>query len=172
MRFIVAIGTLLLSVSASFGQNQEQKLIDRLLRPNMTMKNPAQDKKFSEGTVASFNKPARTQSFYAPDKKIPKAYPEERVFTPRQFAARHFRGGDSAANVAARTQLTKTDTMIAAAPAAGVKVAPEIAQTTAATREFSGSRPFLVQGKSQKALHSQDRPLTIEQVRELLNKSK
>ena len=32
--------------------------------------------------------------------------------------------------------------------------------------------PFLGQGKSQKALHAQDRPLTIDEVRELLNKNK
>jgi len=37
---------------------------------------------------------------------------------------------------------------------------------------FAGSRRFLVQGKSQKALNARDTPLTIEQVRELLNKNK
>ena len=38
--------------------------------------------------------------------------------------------------------------------------------------EFSGTRPFLVRGKSQKALSQQDRPLSIDEVRELLNKNK
>jgi hypothetical protein len=37
---------------------------------------------------------------------------------------------------------------------------------------FSGNRPFLDKGKSQKALSQHDTPLTIEQVRELLNKNK
>ena len=41
-----------------------------------------------------------------------------------------------------------------------------------ATRDFAGNRPFLGQGKSQKALHAQERPLTIDEVRELLNKNK
>jgi hypothetical protein len=41
-----------------------------------------------------------------------------------------------------------------------------------ATGDFAGNRPFLGQGKSQKALHAQDRPLTIDEVRELLNKNK
>jgi hypothetical protein len=41
-----------------------------------------------------------------------------------------------------------------------------------ATRDFASSRTFLDQGKSQKALSQQDKPLTIEQVRELLNKNK
>jgi hypothetical protein len=39
-------------------------------------------------------------------------------------------------------------------------------------RIFAGNRPFLDQGKSQKALSRQNPPLTIEQVRELLNKNK
>ena len=172
MRFIVAIGTLLFSVTAGFGQNQEQKLIDRLLRPNMSMKNAAQDKKFGNATVAAFGKTAPTRTFHSTDKTVSKPYVEERIFTPRQFAARHFRVGDSPANIATRSQLTRSDTMVPTAPAPGVRVAPEAAQTTAATRDFSGNRPFLVQGKSQKALHAHDRPLTIEQVRELLNKSK
>jgi len=57
------------------------------------------------------------------------------------------------------------------AATAGTRVAPE-SNATVPTLAYSGNRPFLDQGKSQKALHAQDRPLTIEQVRELLNKSK
>jgi hypothetical protein len=52
-------------------------------------------------------------------------------------------------------------------------VAPE--STTSRTtpiRDYAGIRPFLDQGKSQKSLSAQNKQLTIEQVRELLNKSK
>lgn len=38
--------------------------------------------------------------------------------------------------------------------------------------DFAGNRPFSGQGKSQKALSARKSPLTIEQVRELLNKNK
>jgi hypothetical protein len=41
-----------------------------------------------------------------------------------------------------------------------------------ATRDFAGNRPFLAQGKSQKSLHAHDQPLTIDEVRQLLNKNK
>ena len=41
-----------------------------------------------------------------------------------------------------------------------------------ATGNFTNSRAFLDKGKSQKALSQQSKPLTIEQVRELLNKNK
>jgi len=37
---------------------------------------------------------------------------------------------------------------------------------------FAGNRPFLGQGKSQKGLNARKKPLTIEQVRELLNKNR
>jgi hypothetical protein len=40
------------------------------------------------------------------------------------------------------------------------------------TNDFAGNRPFLEQGKSQKALSQQKPSLTIEEVRELLNKNK
>jgi len=172
VRITVAIAALLASVYPAIAQNQEPKLIDRLLRPSLSMKNPAQDKKFTNTSAAVFDKAAPSRSFYAPEKNVSKVYGDERVFTAQQFTARHFRGGDSAANVATRSQLTKNDTMVPTGPAPGVGVAPQTIQTTAATREFSGIRPFLVEGKSQKALHAHDRPMTIEEVRELLNKSK
>src|SRR3954467_15216886 len=134
---IIAIAALFTAVYPAIAQNQEQKLIDRLLRPSVSMKNSAQDKKFTNTTAAMFEKPARTRSFYSPDKRIPKAYPDERTLTPQQFAARHFRGGDSAANVATRSQLTKNDAVVPTGPAPAVRVAPESIRTAAATREFS-----------------------------------
>ena len=96
------------------------------------------------------------------------------MFTPRQFAARHFRAGDSTANISPRSQLKNSDTVIATpAVSAGTQVAPEsTTSTTTPVREYAGNRPFLGQGKSQKSLSAQNPPLTIEQVRELLNKSK
>ncbi len=169
---IVAIGTLFIGISAAFAQDQERKLIDRVLKPDTSLENSAQNKKFTGGSSASFDKSVRTRSYYSPAKTVPKAFPDERVFTPRQFAARHFRAGDSAANISARSQLTKTDTVIPPTTAtAGTRVAPESSVTTP-VREFAGNRPFLDRGKSQKSLQAQNKPLTIEQVRELLNKSK
>ena len=171
---IVAIGILFIGISNALAQEQERKLIDRVLKPNTTLENSAQNKKFSNTRSASFDKPVSLRPFYSPKKTVPKTFPEERAFEPRQFAARHFRAGDSAANLSSRSQLKNGDTMIAVpAASAGTRVAPE--STTAATtpvREYAGNRPFLEQGKSQKSLSAQNKPLTIEQVRELLNKSK
>ncbi len=45
-------------------------------------------------------------------------------------------------------------------------------ERSAPGREFAGNRPFLDEGKSQKSLNHQEAPMTIDQVRELLNKNK
>ena len=169
---IVAIGILLAGISSALAQDQERKLIDRILKPNTTLANSAQNKKFTGAHVAAIDKPVSLRSFYSPKKTAPKTFPDDRAFTPRQFAARHFRAGDSTANISPRAQLKNSDTLVAT-PAAttGTQVATE-STTTTPVREYAGARPFLDKGKSQKSLSVQNKPMTIEQVRELLNKSK
>jgi hypothetical protein len=173
VRTIVAIGILFIGVTTVPAQEQERKLIDRILKPNTSLANPAQDKSFANTRPASFDKPVSLRSYYSPDKTVSKTFPEERAYTPRQFAARHFRAGDSTAHISPRFQLKNADTMIATpAATAGTRVAPETTAATPTVREYAGNRPFLDKGKSQKSLSAQSKPLTIEQVRELLNKSK
>ena len=171
---VVVIGTLFIGVTTTLAQEQERKLIDRILKPNTALVNPAQGKTFADTHPASFDKPVSLRSFYSPNTTTPKTFPEEREFTPRQFAARHFRAGDATANISPRTQLKNADTMIATPAAiAGTRVAAEnTTSRTTPVRDYAGTRPFLDQGKSQKALSAQNKQLTIEQVRELLNKSK
>ena len=162
---------LLAGISATSAQEQEGKLVDRILKPNMSLVNSAQNKQFGAAGT-SVAKRAPSKSFYTPDKSLAKSFAAERAFSPRQFAARHFRAGDTTANISARSQLTKTDTVYVASAAYGTRVAPENGSSLAVTPFAGSSRPFLGRGKSQKALSARDTPLTIEQVRELLNKSK
>ena len=170
---IVAIGMLFVGLLTARAQEQERGLMDRLLKPDTSLANPAQNKKFTGERATSFDKPARAQSFYTARKPVTKTFAEsDRALTPRQFAARHFRAGDSAAYIASRSQPTKNDTVIPTATATeGTRVAPEATQT-ATTHQYASNRPVLDKGKSAKALRAQNKPLTIEQVRELLNKSK
>jgi hypothetical protein len=169
---IVVIGILFVGLPAVFAQEQERKLVDRILKPDTSLANSAQNKKFTGARVAAIDKRVSLRPYYSPKKTEPKTFTDDRVYTPRQFAARHFRAGDSTANISPRFQLKNSDTMIATSAAtAGTQVAPE-SNTTTATREYAGTRPFLDKGKSQKSLQAQNQPLTIEQVRELLNKSK
>ncbi|HEV2803585.1 MAG TPA: hypothetical protein VGW57_01515 [Chthoniobacterales bacterium] len=166
------IGTLFIGLSTGFAQQQERRLAERLLNPDTSLSNPAQNRKFPDKQAAPFDKPARTANFFPAQKSIAKSFPEERAFTAQQFAARHFRAADSAAYISSRSRSPKYDALIATPTAtAGTLVAPQSSQT-APVRDYAGSRPFLEQGKSQQSLRALDKPLTIEQVRELLNKSK
>jgi hypothetical protein len=167
---IFASIVLLAGVSATSAQEQEGKLVDRILKPNMSLVNSAQNKQFG-ATGTCVTKRAPSKSFYTPDKSLAKPFSAEHAFSPRQFAARHFRAGDTTANVSARSQLTKTDIVYVASAAYGTRLAPENGRRLAVA-PFAGNRPFLGRGKSQKALSARDTPLTIEQVRELLNKNR
>ena len=55
--------------------------------------------------------------------------------------------------------------------ARGVRDAPQSGKKSA-SRAYAGNRPFLIEGTNQKSLNRKSEPLTIEQVRELLNKNK
>ena len=170
VRMFLTFTTLLSLVATTPGQEQERKLVDRLLRPNMSLVNSSQDKQFAATNVTLEKRPA-TRNFCAPEKWAVKSFTGERALSPQQFAVRHFRTEDLSANISTRSQLTKTDSVYVVPSAQAVRAAPENDRTVA-TASFPGNRPFLGQGKSQKALSAHDRPLTIEQVRELLNKSK
>jgi hypothetical protein len=171
VRMFVAFLTLFIGVFPIFAQEQESKLVNRLLKPNTSLANSAQNKKFVATGVNSFEKRIPARAFYSQERTLTKTFSGEQTFTPRQFAARHFRAGDSSANLATRSQLTKNDKIISTPPTPGTRVAPESAASSP-VREFAGNRPFLDRGKSEKALAAHHTPLTIEQVRELLNKSK
>jgi hypothetical protein len=172
VRIVFAIATVSLAAASAFAQEQEAKLVDRLLRPNLALENSAQNKTFANNRTTVLDKPARTQNFPVVQTGATKPWTGDRALSPQQFTTRHFRAGDSAANISARSQLTKSDAVIATPAAlAGTRVAPESSEITP-VREYAGVRPFLGKGKSQRALQAQNKPLTIEQVRELLNKSK
>jgi hypothetical protein len=170
VRTTVALLALLAAVSPVPAQEQEGKLIDRVLKPNMSLANPAQNKQFiANGTV--IDKRAPSKNFYAPEKANPRAFITDRVITPTEFASRHFRTGESTALVVSRSPITKADAVYSTNAAPDIRVASG-SSSTVRSSTFAGNRPFLDQGKSQKALAAHNRPLTIEQVRELLNKNK
>jgi len=161
-----ALFTFAFLVFATVGhaQEQERKLVDRLLNPNTTLSNPDQNKKFNGGTEAP-TRSASTKAFYVSEKKLTKSFLADRQAPTSTFSTRNY--------------TTKSATVPASPPVKGfeTKKARDVSTNkystkNYATRDFAGNRPFLEQGKSQKALHAQDRPLTIDEVRELLNKNK
>jgi len=167
---IVASLTLLASIVAISAQEQESKLVDRILKPNMSLVNSAQNKQFrTAGASVAKRVPAR--SFDPANKTLAKPFAGERAFSAPRLTARPFQAGDVAANTSTRSAPPKTEIVYIASAADSTRVAPENGNSLVET-PFPGSRPFLGRGKSQKALSARDTPLTIEQVRELLNKNK
>ena len=150
--------------SAGYAQEQERKLVDRLLTPDTKLSNPDQNKKFNGGTEAA-TRSASTKTFYVSEKKLTRNFVADRQARTSSFSTRGYS--------------TKSATVPTSPPMKGfeTKKARNVSTNAYpakkyATRDFAGNRPFLGQGKSQKALHAQDRPLTIDEVRELLNKNK
>jgi hypothetical protein len=157
-------------VATIYSQEQEAKLVDRLLRPNMSLVNSAQDKQFAAaGTLATRKVPVR--SFWTRSRPVDKSFATGNASSPGQLAARRYGAQDETANISTRSQPAKTDVVFVASAAQGSRVAPETGRNLT-TAPFPGNRQFSGEGKSQKALSARDTPLTIEQVRELLNKNK
>lgn len=144
--------------------------MDRLLRPDMNLKNDAQNKKFiADGT--SINKRATVGTFYVQKKSNRKSFSATRQFSTDQFGSQPFRSGRTAFKTSSQQAMETSRSAYANQTARGVRDAPQ-SESKVAVVAYAGDRPFLDEGKSQKSLNRQNAPLTIEQVRELLNKNK
>jgi hypothetical protein len=171
VRKSVGAGLLVLAaLSCVRGQDQERKLMDRLLKPDMTLQNDAQHKKFvAEGT--SIHKRATVGTFYVQKKSNQKSFSGTGQFSTQEFNSQSFHSKHSAFNLPSQQAAGNSRPAYANQTARGVRDAPQSGKKVA-TRAYAENRPFLDQGKSQKSLNQQNASLTIEQVRELLNKNK
>jgi hypothetical protein len=146
-------------------------LVDRLLKPDMTLQNHAQNKKFTGDGSASINKRANVGAFFVHPKPHSKAFSGTEDFSTTQFYSQTYRGGRTAYEVSSKQTLPNSRSAFANQTARGVRDAPQSGKKVA-SRAYAGNRLFLDEGKSQKSLNRQNAPLTVEQVRELLNKNK
>lgn len=162
---------MLLPCCCLFAQEQERKLIDRIMEPNMSLENDAQNKKFTADKT-SVHKRANVQTFYLQQKSPGKRFSGTRDFSSKQFDARNFNQGDDAT---ARDLARKKSTASAyseATKTAEAKAAVSDGNKSQPPRTYAGNRPYLEKGKSQKSLNRKNKPMTIDEVRELLNKNK
>jgi hypothetical protein len=153
------------------GQEQERKLVDRLLKPDMRLQNDAQSKKFTGDGSASINKRATLGSFYIHQQTRSKNFSGTRDFATSRFYSQTYHGERGAYEVSSRQAMANSQFAHANQTASGIRNAPESGKKVA-SRAYPGNRPFLDEGKSQKSLNQRNAPLTIDQVRELLNKNK
>jgi hypothetical protein len=172
VRKAVGISVLLLTaLSCARGQDQERKLVDRLLRPNMELQNDAQNKKFIGDRTSSMTKRADVGTFSVQKKSNSKSFLGIGNFFTRRFNSRHFHSGRSEFATSSQQAIGNSQFANTNQSPRGVRDAPQSGKKVS-SRAYADNRPFLDQGKSQKSLNQQNAPLTIEQVRELLNKNK
>jgi hypothetical protein len=169
VRELLALCLLVFFVSSSRAQEQERKLVDRLLKPDMSLASAEQNKKFVGGKTL-VDKHAPVSAFYLQKKSNEKNFADTRAFSTQSFSGKTSSPAQNkSANTSSRMALSNS-----AYPVSSPKKFNSVrdADKKRSTKDFAGNRPFLDQGKSQKSLSRQNTPLTIEQVRELLNKNK
>lgn len=149
-------------------QEQESQLANRLLKPDMSLQSTEQNKKFVADKVG-VNKQASVGTFYLQQKSNSKTFPETRDFSTRQINAPSYqtaRAGDAVPGANAKAQ-----TPTYATSAAPYSVESRDSHKKVDAGAYAGNRSFVEKGKSQKSLDRKNPPMTIDQVRDLLNKN-
>ncbi|MDQ3545269.1 MAG: hypothetical protein M3429_01930 [Verrucomicrobiota bacterium] len=169
MRVFLSLLCLTICAVSVRAQEQENKLVDRLLKPDMTLANSAQHKQFNGTGTTPVDKKFEAKSFYAGNEKTTKSFSGEKDFSAKGFQTGKFGRAEKGANAEgeptyARTKFATGESSLVRSAAGSDKVMP--------TRASAESRPFLAKGTRQEILNQQNQPLTIDQIRELLNKSK
>jgi len=159
-------------LSQAGAQVQERKLEERLTRPDMTLSNAAQNKSFDA---------AKSFENSTGNRVLTKEFFFTRWFRPKEFQTKEFNSKSYAAadrKLPVSDARTKAETRDAVkryeTKAAPVNDARE-SNKSFATSEYASAREFRGKGKSQKLLdqeYANREPMSIDQVRELLNKNK
>jgi len=152
-------------------QEQERKLADRLLRPNMALVNSAQDKTFAGAIVTPLNKQFVGKSFSHVDERTFKSFSSEKHFSAKRLEMEKFTRTEQTPKTQANTEMAYANAEFVGRKSAVVQTASDEGKR-AKTQDYADSRPFLAQGTRQKILSQENKILTIDEVRELLNKSK
>ena len=162
--------SLTICINHAWAEDQERKLIDRLLRPDMTLINPAQDKQFSGagGTVA--NKNVEAKPFYSGDELATMNFAGIKDFAAKKLRAKTLSNVERAGASDRRADCARLEISLAKSNSFIRTTSDEAKRVE--TRSYSGSHAFRGKGTRQEILRQQDRPLTIEEVRQLLNKNK
>lgn len=158
------------SAASARAQQQESGLYQRIMHPDREMSYSPADKKF-EGFRAAQGKTVSTRRFAFGRAATAKSFRSGNFNSSRDFRANPFARADRSA-AAGGKRLAGADRAFnaRAVDTREVRDARKALPVTTDDR----ARPFLVSGKRQGELDEQSRaqPMTIEQVRELLNKSR
>ena len=137
----------------------------------MTLVNSAQDKKFAGADVTPVSKKFVTKSFSTVDERTFKSFSSEKDFSAKGLKMEKFARAEQTPNTQAKTKMASANAEFVTKKSFLVQTASDEGKV-AATREYTDGRPSTGKGTRQKILSQGDKPLTIDEVRELLNKSK
>jgi hypothetical protein len=168
VRWLAAFCFVFLTVPSIRSQQQEASLVDRLLRPNMELRNSDQTKKFTTTKSARIDHRGSVGTFYLQPNRNEKQFAATANYSTGEYRSRQF---ESEKETAAVTKNQVTTPRVSSPPTREMRTAYD-AHNGIASRDFAGQREFRERGKSQKSLDRQSPPMTIDQVRELLNKNK
>ncbi|HEY5037273.1 MAG TPA: hypothetical protein VII74_09105 [Chthoniobacterales bacterium] len=167
--FLLLLG-LTITAPLAFAQEQESKLMDRIMRPNMSLTDPAQNRKFTAVEGTSVDKKFETKSFEDGREANTKSFLGLRSFLSKTFGSGKFARAESANEAVASADRAFASTEFATHKSALIRKA-STDDKPVETRAYAGIRPFLAKGTRQQQLSTQPHPMTIEDVRELLNKN-
>lgn len=171
MRWILFVLGLTSFAFAAHAQVQERKLVDRLMEPNMSLANSAQDKKFVAVEGTSIDKKFETNSFSTGHDANTKSFPGSKSFLAKIFGTGKYARAEAAANAKANAESAYANTKFATHDSSLVRQSSD-SDKQSKVKDYPDQRPFLGKGTRQEILSQQDRPLTIDEVRELLNRNK
>ena len=137
----------------------------------MMLVNSAQDKKFAGAEVTPVDKKFVAKSSSTVDERTVKSFSSEMDFSAKKFATEKFTRAEQTPNTQAKAKMASANAEFVTKKSFLVQTASDEGKV-AATREYTDGRPFTGKGTRQKILSQEDKPLTIDEVRELLNKSK
>src|SRR5437764_14744693 len=89
VRVCLLIVILLFQMITASAQEQERKLIDRLLKPDAKLQYPQQTKSFSQQRTTPTHSSA-TRSFYIAEKNLSKNFVADRQFATTSYSSRNF----------------------------------------------------------------------------------
>ena len=170
VRWLVKFSLVFLLAPASWAQHQEPSLVDRLLRPNMELQNNAQGKKFIAASSAPIEQGGSVGTFYLQPTRSEKSFADTRAYATSGYTSRSF---DSGARAISAPQNANANRQSGIGSSSARNIRPVYdAQNAVSSRDYAEQRQFTEKGKSQKSLDRKNPPLTVDQVRELLNKNK
>ncbi len=170
MRWLFLLLSLTIFSSFAQAQEQENKLVDRLLRPNMSLANSAQNKKFTAVEGTSVERKFETKQFYSGKERPAKSFWGAKSFLSKTFGTGKHARAEAAAQAKANAEIAYASQF--ASKKSSIARESSFAEKKTRVRDYADSRPFLAQGTRQKILSQEDHAMTIDEVRDLLNKSK